>query len=275
MRTTAWESISHGADSIGWFVYNAFWWVLPGTQAWDEVGRMGREVLEPLTPTLYTMRNTRQSIALMYCYSQEAVDGLYSLCPPDKNDPWNSVILWRTMHGTQEAYEVMSYAHLPFNVISEIHLSSDKVLPWKAIVIPYVEHLRPSSRKALARYMAAGGVVYVGADSTLDLPGIKKLPFAFDVMMNTWWPRDKPGEWNQRRSRAYTIGSSLLKARQLREVLAPLCARQMVNVSDPEVVGNIREAGDAKYIFLVNDHQINPTTPELRKKNGRSTITSP
>jgi len=53
---------------------------------------------------------------------------------------------------------------------------------------------------------------------------------------------------------------------ELREIFAPLCAAETVKVSDPEVVCSTREAGDAKYFFLVNDHQLNPTSAEMRKK---------
>lgn len=44
------------------------------------------------------------------------------------------------------------------------------------IVIPHAEHLHAKSRKALESFMAAGGTVYTGGNSTLGLPGLKKLP---------------------------------------------------------------------------------------------------
>ncbi|MFA6567637.1 MAG: glutamine amidotransferase [Victivallales bacterium] len=265
IRTMAWQAIAHGTDSVGWFIYNAYWWSMPGTEAWEEAGRMGKEVLEPLTPTLYRMLNTPQPIGLLYSYSQEAVDGLKALAPKE-TDPWNSVIRWWSLHALHEAYEVMKYAHLPFNVVSEHRLFRGDKLPWKAIVIPYVEHLHASSRSVLEKYIADGGIVYLGANSTLALKGAIRLPMSFDNFFTTWWPKDKPKEWNQRRSRIYTVGASLEKAVEMRRIFSPFLKETMVAVDDPEVVYNVRRAGDAKYIFFVNDHQINPVSAELRKK---------
>jgi len=39
-----------------------------------------------------------------------------------------------------------------------------------------------------------------------------------------------------------------------------------VSISDPEIVYNVREAGAARYLFFVNDHQTNPESEELRKR---------
>ncbi len=265
MREMTWQAIAHGVDSIGWFVYNYCWWNLPGSEAWEECGRLAREVLEPLTPTLYEMRNSQEPVGVVWSYSQEAVDGLRELTGDDK-DPWKPVIRWWTTHATQEAYEVLKYAHVPLNVVSEYRLMQGGELPYKVLVFPYVEHLHARTRAALTAYMARGGVVYVGANSTLDLPGIRKLPVSFDAKFTTWWPQDKREEWNQRRARQYTISTFLLKAAEIRRTFAPILDEARVCVSDPEVVYNLREAGAAKYLFIINDHQVNPTSPELRSK---------
>jgi hypothetical protein len=265
VREMAWQAIAHGIDAVGWFVYNAFFWNLPGSEAWEEAGRLGREVLAPLTPTLYEMRNAPQPVGLLYCYSQEAVDGLKELVW-DEEQPWKGVIRWWSQHATQEAYEVLKYAHVPFNVVSEHRLFQGEPLPWKVIVIPYVEHLHAKSRKALESFLARGGIVYVGANSTLDLPGVRKLPMSFDTKFTTWWPADRKDEWNQRRVRTYMISAFLEKARQMRRLFSSFCDGAMVTVDDPEVVYNVREAGVAKYLFFINDHQINPVSSEDRQR---------
>jgi len=281
IREMAWQAIAHGVDSIGWFVYHAFFWNLPGSEAWEEAGRLGEEVLAPLTPTLYEMRNALQPVGLLYCYSQEAVDGLKEqVWAPDH--PWKSVIRWWSLHATQEAYEVLKYAHVPFNVVSEHRLWQGAELPWKVLILPYVEHLHVESRKALQAFMAKGGRVYVGANSPLDLPGTpgkatadqggspyRRLPVSFDTKFTTWWPADRKEEWNQRRVRAYLISAFLEKARQMRGLLSPFCDQALVTVDDPEVVYNVRQAGVAQYLFFINDHQINPVSPEMRRKRQR------
>ena len=89
---------------------------------------------------------------------------------------------------------------------------------------------------------------------------------AFDNFFTTWWPKDREEEWNQRRCRVYTIDTSLKKAREMRKLFSSVLDKAAVDVDDPEIVYNIRQAGDAKYIFFVNDHQINPISAELRRK---------
>ncbi len=210
------------------------------------------------------MHNTREPVGLLYCYSQEAVDGLKELTW-DKKRPWQSLIRWWSLHATQEAYEELKYAHIPFNVVSEHRLLQGRELPWKVLIIPYVEHLHSKSRQALVHFMDAGGTVYVGANSTLDLPGIHKLPVAFDTKFTTWWPEDRVSEWNQRRVRQYLIGPFLEKADLLGLLLACYRDASLVTVDDPEVVYNVREAGTATYLFVINDHQVNPVSPEMRK----------
>lgn len=271
MREMVWQTISHGTDSVGWFAYFCAWWVMAGTEAWDEAGRMATRVLEPLTPTLYRMLNSPQPLALMYCYSQEDVDGLKSRVWED-SQPWKPVVRWYSHHATQDAYDMLKYAQLPFNVISELRLIEGKSLPWKAIIIPYVEHLHPKTRKALKAYMDAGGQVYVGADSTFNIAGLKKLPVAFDDMFTTWWPADRTDEWNQRRSRSFLISSRLAKAQTLRGVFADAFKGAAARSDDPETVYNWREAGEAKYLFVVNDHQIGPTDLDYRQKRSTANL---
>jgi len=268
LREMVWQAIAHGVDSVGWFVYHAFFWNLPGTPAWEECGRLGRDLLEPMTPTLYEMRNAQQPIALLYSYSQEAVEGLKEQVY-EKDDPYKGVIRWWSHHATQEAYEVLTYAHVPLNVVSEFRLMEGRELPWRAIVIPYVEHLHASTREALAGFIARGGKVYLGANSTLDLPGAECLPVSFDTTFTTWWPRDRRDEWNQRRVRAYLIDAFLAKAERLAAFLMPLLAEVGVNVLDPEVIWSERQAGVATYFFFVNDHQLNPISPELRRQRRK------
>jgi hypothetical protein len=268
MREMTWQAIAHGVDSVGWFVYHAFFWTLPGSAAWEECGRLAHELLEPMTPTLYEMRNAPQPIGLLYSYSQESVDGLKEQVFAN-DEPWKGVIRWWSHHATQEAYETLTYAQVPFNVVSEFRLLEGGELPWKALIIPYVEHLHAKSRKALEGYIARGGQVYVGANSTLELPRIVKLPVSFDTKFTTWWPKERRDEWNQRRVRGYLIDAFLQKADCLSTFLAPLCATARVTVADPEVVCSVRTAGAATYLFFINDHQLNPLSPELRKQRQK------
>lgn len=268
VRSMAWEGIAHGVDVVGWFVYDYCWWNLPGSEAWEEIGRLGHDVLEPLGPTLAQMRNEPEPVAILHCYSQEAVDGLRTRVG-DPKDPWTGVTRWWGLHATQEAYEVLKYAHVPLSVVSEHRLMEGKDLPCKVLVIPYAEHLHRRSRLALEKFIAGGGQVYTGANSPLEMPGLKRLPVSFDLKFNTWWPRNDVASWNQRRSRAYLIGPMLEKARQLGPIFAPWIAAAPVGVDDAQVLCNVRLAGAAQYFFFLNDHQENPASPEQRQARQR------
>jgi len=218
-----------------------------------------------MTPTLYEMRNSQQPVGLLYSYSQEAVDGLKE-ATWDKEEPWKGVIRWWSHHATQEAYETLKYAHVPFGMVSEYRLLEGREFPYKALVVPYAEYLHSKTRRALAQFIVNGGRVYLGANSTVELAGAEKLPVSFDTKFTTWWPKERRDEWNQRRVRQYLIGPFLEKARVLRRVFADDCALAPVAISDPEVVWSLREAGEARYLFCINDHQVNPASPEMRKR---------
>jgi len=93
----------------------------------------------------------------------------------------------------------------------------------------------------------------------------EKLPIAFDAKFNTWWPKDRKEQWNQRRLRQYEIGLVLEKTRYLPESLLAYRDEAVVQLDDAEVIYSVRTAGAAQYIFVINDHQVNPVSPELRK----------
>jgi hypothetical protein len=128
-----------------------------------------------------------------------------------------------------------------------------------------VEHLHKKSLAKLEQFIAAGGKVYIGGNSTLELAGAEKLPMAFDVKFNTWWPKDRRTEWNQRRVRQYEISLVLEKMRYLPKELLAYRDEAQIQLDDPEVIYAVRTAGEAQYVFVINDHQVNPTSSELRK----------
>jgi len=266
IRLIAWMSLAHGADHIGWFVYRWMWWLMPGTEAWEAVGEMGG-LFEKLAPTLSRLRPARYPIALLYPLSQECVDYLRELTSSEEELPQRAVWRWRTWHAFQEAYFALKFAHLPFEPLYEEAVAAGK-LPYQAVVVPHASHLRASVRKALANYIADGGAVFLGASSTLELPGARRLPFDFFTLFETYFPAGRRGAWQARRVRAYWLEAVLGKAERLKTILAPFHSGPLA-ISEPQVVWNIRHGGRAAYLFLINDTTTNPMSDAQRRMRGR------
>lgn len=266
IRLISWMALSHGADHLGWFVYRWMWWHMPGTEAWDAAGEMAA-LLERLAPTLANLGPTRYPIALLYPLSQEMADHLRAQTTTDAELPQRGVWTWRVWHSYEDAYFSMKLAGLPVEPLYEESVRAGK-LRYEAIVVPHADYLRPEVVAGLRKYLDAGGAVYLGASSTLDLPGAQTLPLDFLTLFNTYFPAGRKADWQKERVRHYWIRTVLDKAEHLRRILA-FHAKNPVVVSEPQVVWNLREGGAVRYLFLVNDRTTNPITPAQRELRGR------
>ena len=266
VRLIAWLSVAHGADHIGWFVYRWMWWLMPGTETWEAIGKMG-SLVEKLAPTLSRLRPARYPIGLLYPLSQECVDYLRELTSTEAELPQRAVWRWRTWHAYEEAYYALKFAHLPFEPVYEEAAAAGK-LPYQAVVVPYASHLRRSVREALAKFAAEGGAVFLGASSTVEIPGARKLPFDFFTLFETYFPAGHRDQWQRRRVRCYWLKDVLAKAEKLKTILAPFHNGPLA-ISEPEVVWNIRHGGRAAYLFVINDTTTNPMTAAQREMRGR------
>ena len=244
---------------------------MPAMQrVYEDYPAQGFEILAVNATTQDTFANlgpTRHPIALLYPLSQEMADHLRAQTATDAELPQRGVWTWRVWHSYEDAYFSMKFAGLPVEPLYEESVRAGK-LRYKAIVVPHADYLRPEVAAGLRKYLDAGGAVYLGASSTLDLPGAEKLPFDFLTLFNTYFPAGRKADWQKERVRHYWIRPVLDKAAQLRRLLAAH-ARDAVAVSEPEVVWNLRDGGAAKYLFLVNDKTTNPVTGAQRELRGR------
>lgn len=261
MRLISWMALAHGADHLGWFVYRWMWWHMPGTEAWDAARDVAAQ-LERLAPTLEQLRPVHQPLALLYPLSQECADHLRSQTATDAELPQRAVWVWRVWHSTEDAYYALKFAGLPFEPLYEQSVMAGK-LRYRAIVVPHADYLRKEVRDRLATFLDDGGHVYLGASSTLDLPGATKLPMDFLTLFNTYFPPGRKDEWGKERARCFWIRQVLEKAKTLRTLLAPL-PDNPVALSQPQVVYNLRDGGDVKYLFLLNDTITQTVTPRQR-----------
>ena len=266
IRLISWMALAHGADHLGWFVYRWMWWHMPGTEAWEAVGEMG-EQLDRYAPALSKLRPVRYPIALLYPLSQECADYLAMQTATDAELPQRGVWVWRVCHSTEDAYFAMKFAGLPFEPLYEEAVMGGK-LPYRAVVIPHADYLRKETVAGLKKFMAAGGTVFLGASSTLELPGARKLLMDFLTLFNTYFPASGKKDWQKGRIRCCWIDAVLKKADALKTTLAPF-HDQPVTLSEPEVVWSLRDGGDVKYLFVLNDKTTNPITPEQREKRGK------
>jgi len=266
IRLISWMALSHGADHLGWFVYRWMWWHMPGTEAWEACGEMAA-LLERLAPTFARLGPNRCPIALLYPLSQEMADHLRSQTATDAELPQRGVWVWRVWHSYEDAYFSLKFAGLPVEPLYEQSVIAGK-LRYAAIVVPHADYLRREVVAGLRKFIADGGAVFLGASSTIELPGATKLPMDFLTLFNTYFPAGRSADWQKERVRCYWIRPVLDKAAQLKTLLAP-CASDTVVVSDPEVVWSLRDGGRVKYLFLLNDKTTNPITPQQRELRGK------
>jgi len=266
IRLISWMALAHGADHLGWFVYRWMWWHMPGTEAW-EACREVAEQLDRYAPALERLRPIRHPIGLLYPLSQECADYLTMQTATDADLPQRAVWVWRTCHSTEDAYFALKFAGVPFEPVYEEGAMAGK-LPYRAIVIPHADYLRKETRAALTKFIADGGTVFLGASSTLDLPGATTLPMDFLTLFNTYFPASGKKDWQKGRIRCCWIDAVLKKAAALKTTLAPFHDRP-VTVSEPEAVWSLRQGGDVCYLFVLNDKTTNPITPTQRDRRAK------
>ena len=266
VRLISWMALSHGADHLGWFVYRWMWWHLPGTEAWDACGETAAQ-LERLAPTLARLAPHRYPIALLYPLSQEMADHLRTQTATDAELPQRAVWTWRVWHSYEDAYFTLKLAGLPVEPLYEQGVMAGK-LRYAAIVVPHADFLRREVVAGLRKFIDDGGAVFLGASSSLKLPGATTLPVDFLTLFNTYFPPGRRADWQTQRVRSYWLRPVLDKGSALRTLLAPY-AKNPVVVSEPEVVWNLRDGGTTKYLFLLNDKTTNPMTAAQRSMRGR------
>lgn len=147
---------------------------------------------------------------------------------PDIADEW--IHHW-TVRNTGR---ILARARLPFDWITEAHVEAGWLKRYRAVVVPGAWALPEKTHRALVEFAKQGGQVV--ADQTLraEIPGVQRV--AIKTQADPQETQDREwGGW----------------ARRTREQVAGFA---QVDPAD-RVFTYTREAGPARYLFIINDHR--------------------
>ncbi len=188
-----------------------------------ELTRLTRDVVEPLGATLRQIPAAPSDIAFLESFTTFAFTARSS---------WGYAGGWQA-----DAYFALQHARLQPEIIYEQHVLRDGLDRYKVLVLADCEVLPREVVDRVLAFQKRGGLV-IGDD--VLCPAIKA-----DVSLSRF----------TRVKDAAKDKAALLKlAVEIRTNLDPKYQRY-VDTSSPEVVPHRRRAGDADYIFLVNDQR--------------------
>ena len=197
-----------------------------------EIGRIGRGIVEPYYPFIGKLRPRRHSVGLLLPYTQTVHE-------------WGYAISAVYVHANLLA------AHIDVEPTCEEEVMAGS-LPYKTLLLWHVQWLRQAAADELKRFMAGGGVVLADASTTIDLPGMIRLPVDFAMGADA-----AKTEINSTDLRfGYPgIHDYALPARvqAIRQALLPYAA-PTIDSPAANLVIREAEAGGVRYLWLVNVH---------------------
>jgi hypothetical protein len=129
---------------------------------------------------------------------------------------------------------VLARARVPFDWITDDHVAAGWLSRYQRVVVPGAWALPEATHRALVAYARSGGQVIADRVMRAEIPGMQRLniqnqDYADDVVQR------ELGDW----------------ARSTRDALSPWATVQPAE----SVFTYTREAGPARYLFVVNDHR--------------------
>jgi hypothetical protein len=220
------------------------------------------QLMKRLGPIFTTMQPTKAPVAMLYSLSAAI------------QDQFNSKAKRNYLHEMRQGQNLM-YTYLagkliqqPFDaVLDEDVFDGSVASDRKAVVVTSVDYLDPKVARGLEDFVAAGGLVLLTADCTVQLKGAKKLAVtpvhpdqALIDKLNAELKTDKDKaviEQKQKllsatqRTGRYLAGAMPL-AKAIKAELAAVKLAPVVECDVPTIVATRHRSGDVEYIFLVN-----------------------
>lgn len=211
-----WQSLVE-TDSPGAYRYTN-----PHTR--HELERLVKEVVEPLGPTLLKIPGHRSEVAFLESFASQifARRGSYG-----SNLGWSA-----------DVWLALQHAHVPCDILFEETLLRDGLEGRKFLVMTECDVLTEPVVQAVAAWQAAGGKIV--ADEFL-CPALKA-----DVILASH-RREKKADLDKVKV--------LALAKDLGPKLEALGLERFAACDDPEIVLNSRFAGEASYLFAINDRR--------------------
>jgi hypothetical protein len=228
LREAFWTKIARPIEGImyhGWSSLvptdgsHAYKYTHPQLQV--ELSRLTHEVVQPLGPTLKQVPAVKSDVAFLESFTSFAFTS---------RSTWGYAGGWPA-----DVYFALQHAHLQPEVIYEQQLLRDGLDGYRVLVLADCEVLTREVVERIQAFQQAGGIVI--GDKRL-CPAIKA-----DVMLPMF---------NRAKDAAKDKAAVLELAAEIRRQLDGRYQR-VVETSSPDVIPHRRRAGDADYLFLVND----------------------
>ena len=227
LRESFWTKISRPVSGLmyhGWSSLvqtdgtHAYKYTQPDTQT--EFSRLHLEILQPLGPTLMQVPDRKTDVAYLNSFTSQvfARRGSYG-------------------YSHDEAYLTLLHAQLQPKVIFEETLLKKGLDGYKVLALIDCDVLTKTMVSRIQDFQKRGGVVI--GDPNLS-PAIKP-----DIQI----PR-----FTRTKKAAADKATILQNASRLRTALDARYARYLES-TNPEVITRVRSAGEADYVFAINDHR--------------------
>ncbi len=211
-----WQSLVE-TDSPGAYRYTN-----PHTR--HELKRLVEEIVEPLGPSLLKIPDARAEVAFLESFTSQMFA---------RRGGYGSNLGW-----SADVWLALQHAHVRCDILYEETLLRDGLEGRRFLVMPECDVLTEPVVKAIAAWQAAGGKIV--ADEFL-CPALKG-----DVVL-TGFKREKRADLDK--------AKVLALAAELGPKLEALGLRRFATADDPEIVLRARFAGEASYLFAINDRR--------------------
>lgn len=193
----------------------------PETQA--ELARLIRDVVRPLGPTLLQVPPVPSDVACLQSFASQmfAHRGTYGW-----GGGWSG-----------DAYEVLLWAHLQPEIVYDETIATRGLDGFRVLVMPDCDVLTQTVAERIQQFQARGGLV-VGDENTA--PAIKP-----DLVLTGY---KRTGRADQDKAALQALAADLRKQLDSRYTRAADC-------TNPDLIPYRRAAGDADYVFVVNDRR--------------------
>lgn len=217
-------------------------WPLDWKRTWPEAAEVSQKIL-PLSGMLHDTAKPRDTVGLLHSRDQHLVVNSRHLRAANPGTEYHGLLL--------SAWSMAMAAGYPASRVVEGDLISGKASEHKMIFTPALTYVSDATRKALEKYIADGGVLFLDSASTVDIKGARKLPFAFkDSMNEEVFPRITPiVPGNSRKFFEELIAPDLPALKKAFEEVAP----PLIECSNPEFAFGEYLAGKGRYIWIVNN----------------------
>jgi len=216
-------------------------WPLDWMRHWPEAAEVSQRIL-PISGVLAKADKRVDPVALL-----QSRDSHLEIIAQD----WRSSHPGRPYYGRMlTAWWSLQAAGYPSTWIVEEDLLQDRIDKHRVLIAPSLVRLQPQHRRALEAYIERGGVVLMDQNSRVNIKGARRLPFAFDNGFDeTLLPRLSPVISANTQLAFDTLIRGNLPAltSALSELVTPA-----VTTASPHVLQGVYDAGEAKYVWLVN-----------------------